>query len=112
MSANDRLRQLLRRAARAFVRAVAKTLGAFVPLRMRTSSRLYRRAAGGRWSRSIDGTRWRPREMCPGALYSEVLGGEPVPSGVCFDNTQTGIEYHGGDPFEDNASECHCEVWP
>lgn len=71
-----------------------------LPERVTASWRWCRRTFGGRWSRGHDGRRWRPVKACPGPMWSELLGGEPVRAGVCFDDPVTG------------ESACHCEVWP
>jgi len=82
----------------AHLRACAALATLLVPLRTRAEWQWYRRARGGQWSRLIHG-RWRPVKACPGAMWSDILGGEPVPAGLCFDDPITG------------EKECHCEVW-
>lgn len=83
----------------AHLRACAALATLFIPRSKRTSWQWYRRAVGGRWALGPNGDRWRPVAACPGPAWSDILGGEPVPVGVCFDDPITG------------EKECHCEVW-
>lgn len=89
-----------------------------VPWRVRSGWQWYRRLHGGRWSRSATTVgRWFRQSECPGPFNSYILGGEPVPSGACFDqrNEQLYLEDADGNPLpraEDAPHECHCEVWP
>lgn len=86
--------------AKLWDRVCALLATAFVPLDVRTSWQWYRRALGGRWALTPFGRRWRQVAVCPGPMWSALLGGESVPVGVCFDCPITG------------EAECHCEVWP
>lgn len=70
-----------------------------LPERVSASWRWYRRTFGGRWSRGPDGRRWRPVKACPGVMWATIIGGGPVPEGVCYDAPGVG-------------GACHCEVWP
>ncbi len=86
-------------------------LAAVVPWRTRNGWQWYRRAIGGRWSRHIDGSTWCRAKRCPGALVSEILGGAPVPVGVCFDEREACLEDGDGNPLRSDAHECHCAGW-
>ena len=81
-----------------YLRACAVLARLFVPMRTRHSWQWYRRAFGGRWSLNYAGDRWHSVKACPGAMVADIIGGGPVPAGVCYDPTT-------GD------AECHCEVW-
>ena len=90
---------------------VCAALALVVPWRTRYGWQWYRRAIGGRWSRSLSGAGWRRVEQCPGPLTSDILGGESVPLGVCFDERVVSLEDLDGNPSRSDAHECHCEVW-
>lgn len=70
-----------------------------LPARLVNSWRWWRRCHGGRWALGPDGRRWRPVAACPGPMWGELIGGGPVPPGVCFE-------------ADGLPGECHCEVWP
>lgn len=99
-----------------WLRRVVVALACVVPLRRRTSWQWYRRAYGGRWSRNITGERWHPVKCCLGAFHSDILGGEGVPVGVCFDERESKLAAVSamGDEvsYQSDAHECFCEVWP
>lgn len=82
-----------------YMRLCAALVRPFVSFRRCSSWQWYRRAKGGRWSSSLSG-RWFPVRACPAGIHTDVVGGGPMPAGLCFEFTDgTGVE-------------CHCEVWP
>lgn len=61
---------------------------------------LFRRFIGGRWTVGPRGV-WCRVPECPAALNSFLAWGQPMPSGMCFDNSVIGMG---------RERACFCEV--
>ena len=99
-----------------------RLLAAVTPERVGARWPWYRRAIGGRWSRMGDFPenarleesvlRWQRAVRCPGRLHAALLGGGPVPHGVCVDYSDALLmvdEEVGMMPLPLDGV-CHCEV--
>lgn len=100
-----------------------RLLAAVTPERIGARWPWYRWTIGGRWSRlgnflacpSLDDDaafQWQRVPRCPGRLHAALLGGEPVPHGVCVDYSEALLmvdeEVGMTPPPLDGV--CHCEV--
>lgn len=74
-------------------------LASAIPFRTSTKWQWYRRAVGGRWSRSTFGD-WYQRGGCPAAFNTEISFGHRVPDGCCSESA------------DGKTTVCACEVWP